>query len=243
MTKTALVTGASRGIGASIAEALAAAGYHLALCCRSRKEQLDAHADRLRRRYGIQIRCFVGDIGEYDFARTMVDAALAAFGHIDVLVNNAGISYIGLLTDMSSADWERITSANLTSVFLTSRLCTPSMVARKSGRIINISSVWGRVGASCEAAYSACKGGVDAFTRALGKELAPSNIPVNAIACGAIDTDMNRCFSEEELDALTQEIPAGRMGTPREVAELVLLLCSAPAYLTGQVITLDGGWT
>lgn len=243
MTKTALITGASRGIGAAIAEKLAESGYHLALCCRRRKEQLQAHADSLHRRFGIQTLCFTGDIGEYDFARTVTDAALDAFGHIDVLVNNAGISYIGLLTDMDIADWERIVSADITSVFQTSRLCIPSMVARKSGRIINISSVWGRVGASCEAAYSACKGAVDAFTRALGKELAPSGIAVNAIACGAIDTDMNKVFSDEELDALTQEIPAGRMGTPEEVAALVLLLCSAPAYLTGQVITLDGGWT
>lgn len=242
-TKIALVTGASRGIGAAIAEAFASSGYHLALCCRTRGEQLDAHADRLRRKYGVQIRCFVGDVGTYGFVRAMVDATLETFGHIDVLINNAGISFIGLLTDMSPGDWEQVTATNLTSVFLTSRLCTPSMVARKSGRIINVSSVWGSVGASCETAYSACKGGVDAFTRALGKELAPSGIPVNAIACGAIDTDMNRCFSAEELDALAQEIPAGRMGTPEEVAELTLLLCSAPAYLTGQVITLDGGWT
>lgn len=243
MTKIALITGASRGIGAAIADAFASSGYHLALCCRSRGKQLKEHADLLRRKYDIQIRCFVGDAGTYDFVRTMVEATLETFGHIDVLVNNAGVSYIGLLTDMNLGDWERITATNLTSVFLTSRLCTPAMVARKSGRIINISSVWGSVGASCEAAYSACKGGVDAFTRALGKELAPSGIPVNAIACGAIDTDMNRCFSADELDALTQEIPAGRMGTPEEVAKLALLLCSAPAYLTGQIITLDGGWT
>lgn len=117
------------------------------------------------------------------------------------------------------------------------------MVRRQSGKIINISSVWGNVGASCEVAYSACKGGVNAFTRALGKELAPSNIQVNAIACGCIDTSMNHCFSEEELDSLREEIPAGRFGRPEEVAQLALLLASENDYLNGQIITLDGGWT
>lgn len=243
MTKTALITGASRGIGAAIAAHLAADGCHLALCCRSRKKELDALAQKLEAEHHVQIRRFCGDVAAESFWHTVTETFLAEFGHIDVLVNNAGISHIGLLTDTSPADWERVISTNLTSVFTACRLVAPSMIARKSGRIINISSVWGRVGASCEAAYSASKGGLDAFTRALGRELAPSGIPVNAIACGVIDTDMNRCFSREELDALTQEIPAGRMGTPGEVAALVGLLCKAPAYLTGQVITLDGGWT
>ncbi len=116
------------------------------------------------------------------------------------------------------------------------------MLQRKSGKIINISSVWGNVGASCEVAYSASKGGVNAFTRALAKELAPSNIQVNAIACGMIDTRMNDCFSEEERLALAEEIPSGRFGTPEEVAALALQLCTENSYLTGQIITLDGGW-
>lgn len=243
MHQVALVTGASRGIGAAIATTLAENGYHLSLCCRSSEKQLHMLADSLSRKYQIQTRCFIGDIADHGFIQDMVSSTLAEFGHIDVLVNNAGISHIGLLADMSIEDWNRIVAANLTSVFSTCRMCIPSMVERKSGRIINISSVWGNAGASCEVAYSACKGGVNAFTRALGKELAPSNIPVNAIACGAIDTDMNRGFSADELDALIQEIPAGRMGTPEEVGALVLSLCGAPLYLTGQIITLDGGWT
>lgn len=243
MHQIALITGASRGIGAAIATKLAENGYHLALCCRSSAVQLHSLADELSRTYHIQTRCFIGDVADHGFIQDMVSSTLAEFGHIDVLVNNAGVSHIGLLTDMDIEDWNRIVATNLTSVFSTSRLCAPSMIERKNGRIINISSVWGSVGASCEVAYSACKGGVNAFTRALGKELAPSNIPVNAIACGAIDTDMNRGFSDEELTALIQEIPAGRMGTPEEAAALVLSLCSAPTYLTGQVITLDGGWT
>lgn len=242
MKQVALITGASRGIGAAIAEAFAGNGYHLALCCHKSAEQLHALSEKLSRTYRIQIRCFVGDVGDCEFVQDMISATMEEFGQIDVLINNAGISYIGLLTDMSVDDWNRIVATNLSSAFLTSRLCVPQMVARKSGHIINISSVWGSVGASCEVAYSACKGGIHAFTKALGKELAPSGITVNAIACGVIDTDMNRCFSAEEREALIQEIPAGRMGTPAEVAQLTLTLCSGHSYLTGQVITLDGGW-
>ncbi len=139
---------------------------------------------------------------------------------LDVLVNNAGISYIGLLQDMTPEEWDRVLSTNLTSCFLTCRLAVPLMVHAKKGRILNISSVWGAAGASTEAAYSASKGAVNSLTKALAKELAPSNIQVNALACGVIDTDMNRCFSEEERQALMEEIPAGRFGTPEEAAVL-----------------------
>ena len=197
---------------------------------------------RLQEQYHTTVLVRIGDVGDYAFVKTMVDATLEAFGAIDVLINNAGISYIGLLTDMSIEDWNRIVATNLTSVFSTCRCVVPSMVHNKRGRIINISSVWGNVGASCEVAYSACKGGINSFTRALGKELAPSQITVNAIACGVIDTDMNRCFSEEERAELIAEIPAERMGRPEEVAELALSIASGHAYLNGQIITLDGGW-
>ena len=161
---------------------------------------------------------------------------------LDVLINNAGISYIGLLTDMSYEDWKTVVDTNLGGCFLTCRYAVPGMVSRKKGKIINISSVGGNVGASMEVAYSASKGGINAFTKALAKELGPSNIQVNAIACGIIDTDMNKCFDEEELEALVQEIPADRLGKPQEVAELALQLCEGNEYLTGQIITLDGGW-
>ena len=197
---------------------------------------------RLQEQYHTTVLVRIGDVGDYAFVKTMVDATLEAFGAIDVLINNAGISYIGLLTDMSIEDWNRIVATNLTSVFSTCRCVVPSMVHNKRGRIINISSVWGNVGASCEVAYSARKGGINSFTRALGKELAPSQITVNAIACGVIDTDMNRCFSEEERAELIAEIPAERMGRPEEVAELALSIASGHAYLNGQIITLDGGW-
>ena len=242
MKQTALITGASRGIGAALAETFARAGYQLTLCCQHSEEKLMTLASRLQEQYHTTVLVRIGDVGDYAFVKAMVDETLEAFGAIDVLINNAGISYIGLLTDMSIEDWNRIVATNLTSVFSTCRCVVPSMVHNKRGRIINISSVWGNVGASCEVAYSACKGGINSFTRALGKELAPSQITVNAIACGVIDTDMNRCFSEEERADLIAEIPAGRMGRPEEVAELALSIASGHAYLNGQIITLDGGW-
>ena len=242
MKQTALITGASRGIGAALAETFARAGYQLTLCCQHSEGKLMELVQRLQEQYHTTVLVRIGDVGDYAFVTTMVDATLEAFGAIDVLINNAGISYIGLLTDMSIEDWNRIVATNLTSVFSTCRCVVPSMVHNKRGRIINISSVWGNVGASCEVAYSACKGGINSFTRALGKELAPSQITVNAIACGVIDTDMNRCFSEEERADLIAEIPAERMGRPEEVAELALSIASGHAYLNGQIITLDGGW-
>lgn len=242
MKQTALITGASRGIGAALAETFARAGYQLTLCCQHSEDKLMTLSKRLQEQYHTTVLVRIGDVGDYAFVKTMVDATLEAFGAIDVLINNAGISYIGLLTDMSIEDWNRIVATNLTSVFSTCRCVVPSMVHNKRGRIINISSVWGNVGASCEVAYSACKGGINSFTRALGKELAPSQITVNAIACGVIDTDMNRCFSEEERADLIAEIPAERMGRPEEVAELAFSIASGHAYLNGQIITLDGGW-
>ena len=242
MKQTALITGASRGIGAALAETFARAGYQLTLCCQHSEGKLMELVQRLQEQYHTTVLVRIGDVGDYAFVKAMVDATLEAFGAIDVLINNAGISYIGLLTDMSIEDWNRIVATNLTSVFSTCRCVVPSMVHNKRGRIINISSVWGNVGASCEVAYSACKGGINSFTRALGKELAPSQITVNAIACGVIDTDMNRCFSEEERAELIAEIPAERMGRPEEVAELALSIASGHAYLNGQIITLDGGW-
>ena len=143
---------------------------------------------------------------------------------------------------MSPECWNEIIGTNLSAAFYCSKLAIPYMLKKKSGKIINISSVWGTVGASMEAAYSASKGGLDAFTRALAKELAPSNIQVNAIACGMMDTDMNRHFSDEDIQSVISEIPADRMGTPEDAAMLVLQLCTGNTYLTGQIIRLDGGW-
>lgn len=234
----AMVTGASRGIGKAIAETLAEAGYHLILTCNHTLAELQTIAASLEEKYNITCAAAAADASD----PAAIEKIFASLDHLDILVNNAGISYIGLLTDMSVEEWQRVINTNLSSCFYTSRLAIPLMLQKHSGRIINISSVWGNVGASMEVAYSASKGGVNSFTKALAKELAPSNIQVNAISCGVIDTAMNHCFSPEEMNALREEIPADRLGQPEEVAKLVLQLIQAPTYLTGQILTLDGGW-
>ena len=235
----ALITGASRGIGRAIAEALAADGYDLILTCRHSIGDLETFAAELSEKYGISVCTERVDMSSSSDVRELFEG----IHDLDVLVNNAGISYIGLLQDMTDEEWNEVIGTNLSSVFYTCRCAIPLMVKKKSGRILNISSVWGNVGASLEVAYSASKGGMNAFTRALSKELAPSQIAVNAIACGVIDTDMNSGFSPEDMDELKKEIPADRIGSPEEVAKLVSLALKAPLYMTGQVITLDGGWT
>lgn len=239
---TALITGASRGIGAAAAEEFAGQGYSLVLNCRNSGDRLEALAAGLRTEYHVDCMTCVGDVGSDAFVHDMFAAAGKRFGGIDILVNNAGISHVGLLHEMSTGDWRRMIDTNLSSVFFCCKEGIPYMLSQKRGKIINISSVWGCVGASCETAYSAAKGGVNALTMALAKELAPSNIQVNAIACGAIDTEMNACFSSEEKAALESEIPCGRFGTPKEVAELIYSLANTSSYLTGQIIRLDGGW-
>lgn len=237
--KIALVTGASRGIGRAIAEALAAEGYRLYLTCKSSEADLTQLSHQLSARFSIECTPVIADMGD---ARA-VERLFSQISDLTLLVNNAGVSHIGLLHQMSVPEWQNLMNVNLNALFYTCRLAIPVMLRRHAGKIINISSVWGNSGASMEVAYSASKGGVNAFTRALAKELAPSGIQVNAIACGVIDTAMNGCFSPEELEALRSEIPSDRIGQPEEVAELVLSLLHAPAYLTGQIITLDGGWT
>ena len=238
MSKSALITGASRGIGEAIARQLAGEGYNLYLICHKNTQRLTTLAHELTLAHHVQCVCFSGDIGDAGFVRSV----FSEIRSLDVLINNAGISYVGLLSQMSDRDWNRVLSTNLSSVFYTCREAAGLMLQNHAGNIINISSVWGNTGASMEVAYSASKGGVNAFTKALAKELAPSNIQVNAIACGVIDTDMNRCFSDEERRSLIEEIPADRMGSPAEVAMLVSHLIASPAYLTGQIVTLDGGW-
>ncbi len=238
MNKTAFISGASRGIGKSIAEAFAAQGYDLILTCIHNIDALNELASTLSAKHNITCRTYRADMGCFE----EVQAIFADITLLDVLINNAGISYVGLLNDMTPEEWHRVMHTNLDSCFYTAKLAIPLMLQNHSGRIINISSVWGNVGASTEVAYSASKGGVNTFTKALAKELAPSNIQVNAIACGLIDTDMNKCFSAEDLEAVTAEIPADRMGRPEEVARLALQLAEAPSYLTGQVLTIDGGW-
>lgn len=238
MNRKVLITGASRGIGRAIAQQFASQGDELFLICRKETDKLNELKKELEESCLTQVHTFRADVGKFE----EVEAALSGIPDLDIVVNNAGISYIGLLTDMTVEDWDNIVSVNLSSLFYISRMVIPGMVRNKKGKIINISSVWGNVGASMEVAYSATKGGVNSFTRALAKELAPSNISVNAIACGVIDTDMNSCFSKEEMQELVNEIPADRIGKAEEVAQLVSQLSDSSSYLTGQVITMDGGW-
>lgn len=238
MRKKALVSGASRGIGHAIAEELAKAGYDLYLTCRTSREQLMIWKDELEKKYNVAVHACVCDMGNYE----EVCALFAEIDRLDVLVNNAGIAHIGLLSDMSVEEWQRMMNVNLNSLFYTCKLAIPLMLREHAGNIVNISSVWGREGASMEVAYSASKGGVNSFTKALAKELAPSHITVNAVACGVIDTDMNRCFDKEEMEVLKEEIPADRFGRPEEVAVLVRQIIEAPEYMTGQIVTIDGGW-
>ncbi len=233
-----LITGASRGIGRAITKACAPFFDKMLLVCQKSEAELLSLINELEKDYPVTCIPFIGDIGNPDF----VSDVFKDVTQIDAVINNAGISHIGLLSDMSLEEWHSVINTNLNSVFYTSRLAIPYMVKRHKGKIINISSIWGNSGASMEVAYSASKGGVNSFTKALAKELAPSSIQVNAIACGVIDTDMNRCFTKEERDMIIEDIPADRMGTAEEVAKTVLFLLDAPAYLTGQIITLDGGY-
>lgn len=238
MAKKVFISGASRGIGMAVADKFASQGYDLYLTCKKHVRELADYGNALSERYHIGCQTFACDMGNSQ----QVDQVFESIRDIDVVVNNAGISYVGLLTDMTLDEWNQVIQTNLNALFYVSRRAVPMMLRKKAGKIVNISSVWGNVGASMEVAYSTSKGGMNAFTKALAKELGPSNIQVNAVACGVIDTEMNQCFDQEERNALIQEIPADRMGKPEEVAELVLSLAQGPEYLTGQIITMDGGW-
>lgn len=242
--KTALVTGSSRGIGEASAKALAKSGFStIAITARKDNEDLiKVKSDIEKDCPKTKVLTYLGDVADEAFIEQLSKDILEKEGRLDVLVNNAAVSYVGLLQDMTLTEWQRVMNVNLTSVFLLSRAFIPSMLQNGGGRIINISSMWGRVGASCEAAYSASKGGVEALTKSLAKELSRSSIAVNAIAPGVVDTVMNDNLSDEEKEALSEEIPLGRFATAEEIADLVCYLSKAPFYLTGQVIGIDGGF-
>ena len=239
--KNVLVTGSSRGIGRACAKAYAKAGYHVFLNCVHSLDQLENLACEIKGSGGT-CTLVPGDVSKPNEVRRIFQSIEQECHGIDVLVNNAGIAWFGLLTDMSDTEWDTILGTNLSSVFYCCRAAIPHMVSQKEGKILNISSMWGTVGASCEAAYSATKSGIHGLTRALAKELAPSNIQVNAIACGVIDTEMNGRLNKEERQDLMDEIPIGRFASPEEVAELALNLTETPAYMTGQIIGMDGGF-
>ena len=238
--KSIIITGATRGIGLALARFYADKGCCLTLNGGHNKDALAAVEKELSKKTRV-ISCF-GSVAEEKTAITMTQKAMDTFGQIDLLINNAGISHIGLLSDMTSEEWHTLMGTNLDSVFYMSKAVIPHMLHRHSGKILNISSVWGEVGASCEAAYSASKGAINALTKALAKELAPSHISVNGISFGVIDTDMNRCFDEEERASLSEEIPYGRFASPEEAAAFCYQITESPEYLTGQIIRFDGGW-
>lgn len=240
--KVALITGASRGIGREIAIDMGKEGALIAI---NYKEDDKGAEDTLRflKNYGIFTKAYKGDVKEYAFSEKMIHSVINDFGGLDVLVNNAGISKTGLFMDMTERDYNEVMDVNFKGVFNCSNAAVKHMLNKKSGCIINISSIWGNAGASCEVLYSAAKGAVNSFTKALGKELAPSNIRVNAIAPGVIDTVMNSNLSAEERESLKQEIPFMRFGKSEEVGKLAVFLASEnSSYITSQVITIDGGF-
>ena len=242
MNRTVLVTGASRGIGRAIASAFAAEGDRLIITCSRSEQELLNFKKELEETFHTEVLASVGDISSFEYVEQLFEQITERFGGVDVLINNAGISYIGLLTDMSIDDWNRIVSTNLTSVFSTSRLAIPHMVHEKKGKIINISSVWGIAGASCEVAYSACKGGINSFTKALAKEVGPSHIQVNCVAPGVIKTAMNSHLDKQTLEMLKEETPLGVIGTTEDVAQMVGFLASDHSdFITGQVFGINGG--
>lgn len=288
MNKTAIVTGASRGIGHAVALALLDKGYDVAvtsrhiyapvLCDAEGGTDLEAKLDsensaeleaklasgnstelevknstcynsgieglaNAAKAQGLNFYAYEGDVGSYESMKQMIDKLGEAFmNNLEVLVNNAGIAHIGLFTDMKPDEIEALLRTDLLGTMNMCHLAVPFMVKRKSGHIINVSSMWGQVGASCEAVYSAAKGGVDAFTKALAKELAPSNIAVNAVSPGVVDTEMNRShLSSEDMEVLVEEIPANRLAEPSEIGAVIAGLTEMTPYLTGQIIRVDGG--
>lgn len=237
-----LITGSSRGIGKSIAYAFAQAGARVILNSANNKAQLnETYNEFINNKF--QAYSYFGDVSLYDSAKELFNAIYDTFGdYPSIVINNAGISYVGLFTDTSPEVWHQIMTTNLTSAYHCSYLAVPHMIKKQKGIIINISSIWGNTGASCEVAYATSKSALNGFTKSLAKELGPSHIRVNAIACGWIDTDMTKTFTEEEKNAFLEDIPLCRTGSPLDVANTCLFLASGgSSYLTGQVINLDGG--
>lgn len=239
---TALITGASRGIGAAIAMRLAQQGHNVVIHYR---ESHDAAAEVAKKcsEFGVRTLIYAADVRDRDQILHMKETLDQHDLTPDILINNAGISHYGMLSDVTESQWDLVMDVNLKGAFLSTQTFMPAMIRQRYGRIINVSSIWGISGASCEVIYSTAKGGMNAFTKALAKELAPSGVTVNAVAPGAVDTGMLSQFTSDEQDDLRNEIPLGRFASPEEIASLVYFL-SLPesGYITGQVISPNGGW-
>lgn len=242
MNPVALVTGASRGIGRAIAQELAQAGYAVGINYLAQRDAAESLADDLRRQ-GHNALAVQTDVADRDAVQTMVQTVERTLGPVTLLVNNAGISQQGLFQDMDDDTWNRFFAVNVNGARNTIQAVLPRMLSVKSGCIINISSIWGLRGASCEVAYAATKAAIIGLTRSLALELAPSHIRVNAVAPGCIETDMVKMLGAETQSMLVEETPLGRLGTPQDIAHTVAFLASDKAsFLTGQVLTVDGGF-
>ncbi|MEE1278125.1 MAG: SDR family oxidoreductase [Acutalibacteraceae bacterium] len=242
MNKVALITGASKGIGAATAIMFAQNGYDVIINYCSSAESAILLEKSLKEN-GFSALSYMADVSKSNDVKRMVNDVIERYGKIDVLINNAGVAQQKLFTDITDEDWERMVSINLTGTFNCCRAVIPHMVSRKSGSIINTSSIWGMTGASCEVHYSAVKAGIIGMTKALAKELGPSGIRVNCVAPGVINTRMNANLSVSDLEGLADETPLGRLGTTNEVASTSLFLASnAAEFITGQVISPNGGF-
>ncbi len=240
MEEVIIITGASRGIGREIAKTLAKNGKKVIANYNHSLNQAVELQEELKKE-GIEIDLFRADVSKKHEAEKLVEFTIKKYKKIDFLINNAGISDGKMITDITDEDWHKMINTNLYSAFIMSQLAIPYMIHEKQGQIINISSIWGMVGSSCEVLYSITKAGMNGLTKALAKELGPSGIRVNAIAPGMINTEMNNEFSPEEIEAIKQEIPLEKIGEPNEIAKCVKWLLE-DSYTTGQIISINGGW-
>ena len=239
--KTAIVTGGAKGIGAAAVKALCEKGYSVAINYNSSEEKAFALSSSLVIS-GYDVFCVQGDISDPVQAEKLIKTVIDRNSRIDVLVNNAGTDSWELFDTVTDAEWKRVIDTDLTGAFNCSRAVLPFMIKEKYGRIVNIGSIWGQLGASCEVVYSAAKAGVIGMTKALAKEVALSGITVNCVSPGAVDTDMMKRFSEEEIQEFCEEIPMGRLASPEDVAAAVVFFTSEEAgYITGQVLGVNGG--
>ncbi len=240
--KVALITGASGGIGSATAEKFISEGYFVIAFYNTGDSGILALKNKLGKSadYLFPVKA---DLSSALDVKRAFQAVKRSFKHVDVLVNNAGVSLVKTINDTTEEEWDNVFNVNIKSAYLLTNLVLDGMLSLKQGKIINVSSVWGITGASCEVAYSASKSALIGYTKALAKELAPSNINCNCVCPGVIDTKMNSCFTEEEIEGIKSEIPKGRLGTAEEIAELIYFLSSDKAdYITGQIITADGGY-
>ena len=240
MSKTVIVTGGSRGIGAAIVSLLVKENYNVVLNY-NKSEEIAKNMKEEFTQKGYNVEIFKADVSKREEVKKLIEFTIEKFGQIDILINNAGISQTKLFTEITDEDWNKMLSTNLNSVFYMTQETIPYMIHKKEGCIINISSIWGMIGASCETHYSVAKAGVDAMTKSLAKELGLSNIRVNSIAPGIIDTDMNKYLTQQELKEIKEEIPLGKIGKTIDIAKCVKWLIE-DEYTTGQIIRINGGW-